>query len=126
MGLSQIMHLWWIVIAFSFFLEDKAFFFSTILIVFHSIEGKAERSFRHFTLTLFLNFIKFIFKIGYYLFKKEGISINLIFIYGTVKRFLIWFPVFNNFYKENYPGPGFIGHYDAVYGRFFNGHGPIP
>ena len=50
---------------------------------------------------------------------------NLILIYGTVGRFLIWFLIFNNFYKGNYLGPGFIGRYYAVYGRFFNGHGPV-
>ena len=71
-------------IALSFFHKDKVFFSNTILIISYSIEGKAERSFRHFTPTLFLNFIEFTFKIGHYLFKKKGISIDLVLIYSTV------------------------------------------
>ena len=84
MGLLQIIRLWWIVIAFSFFLKDKAFLFNAILIIFYFIKGKAKKSFCHSAPTLFFNFIEFIFKIGYYLFKKKGIGIDLIFVYGIV------------------------------------------
>ena len=69
---------------FFFFFKDKVFFFNIILIIFYFIKGRAEKSFRHFTLTLFFNFIEIIFEIGYYLFKTEGIGISFIFIYGTV------------------------------------------
>ena len=126
MGLSQIIHLWWIIIALSFFLKDEVFFSILFLLSLTSSKIGPTNPFATLPPPFFFNFIELIFEIGHYLFKKKGIGFDLIFIYGTIARFLTWFPVFNNFYKENYLGPRFIGRYNTMYGRLFNGHGPIP
>ena len=108
-----------------FFFKDEVFFFNIILVIFYSVKSKAEKSFCHFTFTFFFNFIKFFFKVGCYFFEWEGTRFDFFLVYGTVIRFLVWFLVFYNFYKGNYLGLGFVGRYNAVYGRLFNGHGLI-
>ena len=54
------MHFWWIIIAFSLFLENEVFF-HIIFMISYSLKGKAKKSFRHLAPSLLHVFIKFFF-----------------------------------------------------------------